>query len=41
MNLLSIGAAFGIVTFAFGHHWSATLVGLDGEVPIVSLRAAA
>ena len=36
MNLLSIAAAFGIVTFAFGHHWSATLVGLDGEVPIVS-----
>ena len=36
MNLLSIAAAFGIVTFVFGHHWSATLVGLDGEVPIVS-----
>ena len=40
MNLLSIAAAFGIVTFVFGHHWSATFVGLDGEVPIVSLRAA-
>jgi putative drug exporter of the RND superfamily len=36
MNLLSIAAAFGIVTYAFGHHWSATLVGLDGVVPIVS-----
>ena len=36
MNLLSIGAAFGIVTYAFGHEWSATLVGLDGTVPIVS-----
>jgi RND superfamily putative drug exporter len=36
MNLLSIAAAFGIVTYAFGHHWSATLVGLDGTVPIVS-----
>ncbi len=36
MNLLSIGAAFGIVTYAFGHHWSASLVGLDGTVPIVS-----
>ena len=36
MNLLSIAAAFGIVTFVFGHHWSATFVGLDGEVPIVS-----
>jgi putative drug exporter of the RND superfamily len=36
MNLLSIGAAFGVVTYAFGHDWSASLVGLDGTVPIVS-----
>jgi putative drug exporter of the RND superfamily len=36
MNLLSIGAAFGIVTYAFGHTWSAKLVGLDGTVPVVS-----
>jgi putative drug exporter of the RND superfamily len=36
MNLLSIGAAFGIVTYAFGHDWSASLVGLDGAVPVVS-----
>jgi putative drug exporter of the RND superfamily len=36
MNVLSIGAAFGVVTYAFGHDWSAQLVGLDGEVPIVS-----
>ena len=36
LNLLSIGAAFGIVTYAFGHDWSASLVGLDGTVPIVS-----
>ena len=36
LNLLSIGAAFGIVTYAFGHEWSAQLVGLDGTVPIVS-----
>jgi RND superfamily putative drug exporter len=36
MNLLSIGAAFGVVTYAFGHDWSARLVGLDGPVPIVS-----
>jgi RND superfamily putative drug exporter len=36
MNLLSIAAAFGIVTYVFGHHWSATFVGLDGVVPIVS-----
>jgi RND superfamily putative drug exporter len=36
MNLLSIGAAFGVVTYVFGHDWSAQLVGLDGPVPIVS-----
>jgi RND superfamily putative drug exporter len=36
MNLLSIGAAFGIVTFVFRHHWTATTVGLDSVVPIVS-----
>jgi RND superfamily putative drug exporter len=36
MNLLSIAAAFGVVTYAFGHDWSAQLVGLDGPVPIVS-----
>jgi RND superfamily putative drug exporter len=36
MNLLSIAAAFGVVTYVFGHHWSSTLVGLDHSVPIVS-----
>jgi RND superfamily putative drug exporter len=36
MNLLSIAAAFGIVTYVFGHHWSATLIGLETTVPIVS-----
>jgi RND superfamily putative drug exporter len=36
MNLLSIAAAFGVVTYAFGHSWSAKLVGLAGPVPIVS-----
>lgn len=36
MNLLSIGAAFGIVTYVFGHDWSADLLGLDGAQPIVS-----
>jgi len=35
-NLLSIAAAFGIVTYVFGHHWSATAVGLETTVPIVS-----
>jgi hypothetical protein len=32
---LGLPPAVGIVTYAFGHHWSATLVGLDGDVPIV------
>jgi RND superfamily putative drug exporter len=36
MNMLSIAASFGIVTYVFGHHWSATAVGLDHTVPIVS-----
>jgi RND superfamily putative drug exporter len=36
MNVLSIGAAFGVVTYAFGHHWSSAFVGLEGSVPIVS-----
>ena len=35
MNLLSIGAAFGIVTFAFEPPLVGDAVGLDGEVPIV------
>jgi RND superfamily putative drug exporter len=36
MNLLSIGAAFGVVTAVFEKGWGASLVGLDGQVPIVS-----
>ena len=36
MNLLSIGAAFGVVSAVFEKGWGASLVGLDGEVPIVS-----
>jgi RND superfamily putative drug exporter len=36
MNLLSIGAAFGIVSYVFGHDWSARLLGIDGAAPIVS-----
>jgi len=36
MNLISIGAAFGVVTAVFEKGWGASLVGLDGEVPIVS-----
>jgi len=36
MNLLSIGAAFGIVTYVFTHAWSSDLLGVDGTSPIVS-----
>jgi putative drug exporter of the RND superfamily len=36
MNLVSIGAAFGVVTAVFEKGWGASLVGLDGQVPIVS-----
>jgi RND superfamily putative drug exporter len=36
MNLISIGAAFGVVTAVFEKGWGASLVGLDGPVAIVS-----
>ena len=36
MNLLSIAAAFGIVTYVFSHDWSSRLLGIDGVSPIVS-----
>ena len=36
MNLVSIGAAFGVVTAVFEKGWGASVVGLEGEVPIVS-----
>ncbi|HXS45112.1 MAG TPA: MMPL family transporter [Solirubrobacteraceae bacterium] len=36
MNLISIGAAFGVVTFVFEDGHGAKLIGLDGAVPIVS-----
>ena len=36
MNLISIGAAFGVVTAVFEKGWGVEAVGLDGEVPIVS-----
>jgi putative drug exporter of the RND superfamily len=35
-NLLSIGAAYGVVVAVFQHGWGASLLGVDGEVPIVS-----
>jgi RND superfamily putative drug exporter len=36
MNLISIGAAFGVVTAVFEKGWGASIVGIDGTVPIVS-----
>ncbi len=36
MNLISIGAAFGVVTAVFEKGWGEQLVGLDHTVPIVS-----
>jgi uncharacterized membrane protein YdfJ with MMPL/SSD domain len=36
MNLLSIGASFGVVTFVFSHSWTAGLLGIDGVAPVVS-----
>jgi putative drug exporter of the RND superfamily len=35
-NLLSVGAAYGIVVAVFQHGAGASLLGIDGEVPIVS-----
>jgi putative drug exporter of the RND superfamily len=35
-NLLSVGAAYGIVTFVFQEGHGASLIGLDGPVPIAS-----
>ena len=36
MNLVSIGAAFGVVTAVFEKGWGVSIVGLDDAVPIVS-----
>jgi RND superfamily putative drug exporter len=36
MNLLSIGAAYGVVVMVFQYGWFSSLVGLEGPVPIVS-----
>jgi RND superfamily putative drug exporter len=35
-NLLSIGAAYGIITLVFQQGWGASLIGADSDVPIVS-----
>ena len=36
MNLLSIGAAYGVLVAIFQYGWLSGLIGLDGSVPIVS-----
>ena len=36
MNVFSILASFGVVTYAFDHDWTARLIGLEGPIPIVS-----
>ena len=36
MNLVSIGAAFGVVTAVFEKGWGVSVVGLESEVAIVS-----
>jgi RND superfamily putative drug exporter len=35
-NLLSIGAAYGVVVAVFQWQWGSSLLGIDGELPIVS-----
>jgi putative drug exporter of the RND superfamily len=36
MNILSIGASYGVLTAVFQYGWLAHVIGLDGPVPIVS-----
>ena len=36
MNVISIGAAFGVVTFVFEHEWTRELIGVDAAEPVVS-----
>jgi uncharacterized membrane protein YdfJ with MMPL/SSD domain len=36
MNVFSILDAFGVVTYAFNHDWTARMIGLEGSIPIVS-----
>ena len=36
MNLLSIGASYGVLTAIFQYGWLASVIGLSGSVPIVS-----
>jgi putative drug exporter of the RND superfamily len=36
MNVLSIGASYGVLTAVFQYGWAAKVIGLSGSVPIVS-----
>jgi RND superfamily putative drug exporter len=36
MNILSIGASYGVLTAVFQYGWLSRVIGLDGPVPIVS-----
>ena len=36
MNLLSVAAAYGVVTAVFQLGWGSSLIGLDHSIPIVS-----
>ena len=36
MNLLSVAAAYGVLTAVFEKGWGAELIGLDHAIPIVS-----
>jgi RND superfamily putative drug exporter len=36
MNLISVGAAYGVLTFVFQEGHGASLIGLDGAIPVVS-----
>ena len=36
MNLISVAAAYGVVTAVFQLGWGASLIGLDESIPIVS-----
>jgi RND superfamily putative drug exporter len=36
MNLISVGAAYGVLTLVFQEGFATSLIGLDGAVPVVS-----
>jgi RND superfamily putative drug exporter len=36
MNLVSVGAAYGVLTLVFQEGFAASLIGLDGAIPVVS-----